>query len=451
MKSWPSGWPVFLAFTAAVVTGSGSPGSAQELSLPDLWQLAAKRSLTLQEQRQQIESAKRDLAIQKASRLPAISASGTHNYISEVAQFELPFVIPGRPPVEITAGTHHSTDLSLTVQQPLFTGFRLRNSVRAASEQVEAQRWAYRAAASRVFLQVGQLYYTLQRNLLHQDVLRESVRRAKLHLQRARALLDAQQIAPFDTLEVANRGLRLTTQLRGLEHQHRVLVTRLLRALNVSSLGTLSRVNTDTISFALQPLEAYQHKAEQQRPELRQLDFLRRASDAGIRAARSAFFPQVVASASYHYARPGVNFFRDEWMTYYTAGVALRWALWDWHSRQRQVEKATLAKDRVETQRSDLLSAVREQVVEAYQNLLSARDQIALQRQLVQQERQRYRITREQFENGQASSLDLSLAETALTAAELGLRDTFVQWLQARLQLTFATGQLGSTILQEDQ
>ncbi|NOZ56662.1 MAG: TolC family protein, partial [Calditrichaeota bacterium] len=204
MKFRPSRWPVLLALAAAVVTGSGPPGCAQELSLPDLWRLAADQSLTLQEQRQQIESAKRDLAIQKASRLPVVSASGTHNYISEVAQFELPFVIPGRPPVEITAGTHQSTDLALIVQQPLFTGFRLRNSVRAASEQVEAQRWAYRTAASRVFLQVGQLYYTLQRNLLHQEVLKESIRRAELHLQRARALLDAQQIAPFDTLEVAN-------------------------------------------------------------------------------------------------------------------------------------------------------------------------------------------------------------------------------------------------------
>lgn len=443
-------WSLFGVALLALL-GLCPPVFAQELDLPGLWNLAAKHSLKLEEARKQIESTERDLAIQKASRLPVLSASAAHNYISEVAQFELPFTIPGRPPLEITAGTHRTTDLAVTLQQPLFTGFRLQNSVRAAAQQMEAQRAAYRATANALFLQVGQLYYSLQRNLLHQKVLEQSVQRANLHLRRARALLDAQQIAPFDTLEVANRVLSLTTQLRGLQHQRRILLARLLRAVNVADLDSLAVVNTDTIHFALQPLSDYQRKAKQLRPELHQLSSLQRASAFGVKAARSAFYPQIVATASYHYARPGVNFFRDEWMTYYTAGVGLRWALWDWHSRERQVEKATIALQQVETKRDELLAAVQEQVTEAYQSLLNARDQIELQKQLVRQEKERYRIVREQFRNAQASSLDLSLSETALTAAELGLQDSLIRWLQTRLQLAFATGQLGSIILQEDQ
>ena len=152
--------------------------------------------------------------------------------------------------------------------------------------------------------------------------------------------------------------------------------------------------------------------------------------------------PQVWASAAYHYGRPGVDFFKDQWMGYYTVGLNARWQLWDWGQVQRQVEKARLEGRRLELQDQQLRLEIRQQVAEACAQLHSAAEQIRLQRQLVAQEQERERRGSQSYAQGQATSLDLSAAENALVAAELALEQSRLQWRQSELQLRFATGRL---------
>jgi outer membrane protein TolC len=71
------------------------------------------------------------------------------------------------------------------------------------------------------------------------------------------------------------------------------------------------------------------------------------------------------------------------------------------------------------------------------------RQQIELQRRLVSQEQERYRITRENYEQANATSLDLSIAENTLTSAELTLEQNHMEWFRRKLELQFATGEIG--------
>ena len=65
---------------------------------------------------------------------------------------------------------------------------------------------------------------------------------------------------------------------------------------------------------------------------------------------------------------------------------------------------------------------------------------------LVDQEKERYRITREKYQQGLATTIDLSDAENSLTVAELQLQQSYINWLKDKANMRYLTG----TIYQSD-
>ena len=429
--------------STALETSASDAAQSHTLTLEDAWRIALSNNLSLQQQEMLLRQAREELAIQKAGYLPALSTLATYGYTSEIARFEVPITFPGIPPIEIKAGTKDRYDVAAQIDQPLFTGFRTRNLIRSASEQLHAQSAQKEVTSNQILLQVGLLYYQIQLDYLQQKVLEQAVQRADHHLEKVRSFYGAEQATAFDTLEVANRKLLLQSQLEKLRDLHSILISKLVHLLNLEYTPEIPEMPVEDADLTLLDLSEYQSVATSNRPELRQIAFTQRGQSFRVKALESAYFPQLYAGASYHRAKPGVNFFKDEWMNYYTVGLSLRWSLWNWKQDQRQVEKARLDYERLDLQSRQLMLDVRQQVTETFQQLQAIRRQIELQRQLVIQERERYRITKENYEQAYATSLDLSTAENTLTSAELTLKQNHVEWLQYRLQLQFATGKIG--------
>lgn len=427
-RRWWVVWGAWLLAAAAAAQD-------QPLSLDGLWQLARQRHLGLAQQDLLRQQALEELAIQEVETRPVVSAQAGYGYTSEVAR--LPIELPGigRP----AAGTRNRYEAAVVLEQPLYTGGRLAQQSEAALQLVRAQEAGQQAALEQVLLQVGQLYHQVQLNHTQQQILAEAMERAGLHLRRARALLAAGQATAFDTLEVANRRLQLYTQARELADLEEVLRLRLGRLLDLEAPPQVA----DQPDQALPPLDslaALQEQALRQRPELRQLAALRQAQSRRQAALEAVRRPQLYANASYRYGRPGVDFFRDDWMGYYTVGLNARWQLWDWGQDQGQVRKARLEGRRLDLQDQQLRAEIRQQVAELWVQLHSAGRQLDLQEQLVAQERERERLVADSYSRSQATSLDLSNAESALTAAQLARQQSRIQWRQLHLQLEFATG-----------
>ena len=413
------------------------------LALEEAWRIALEKNLTLGQQELLLAQSQEELKIQRAGCLPALSLLGSYGYTSEVAELQMDLAIPGVTPPRIQAGTYDRYDAAVSIDQPIFTGFRIRNQVRASEMQVQAQAARREAYRSQVLLLVGSLYFQTQENELQQQVLEQAAERAGRHLDRTRGFFLAKQATAFDTLEVANRKLELENQLQRLASLHEVLTSKLAHAMNVASVPRVEPVAVETVNLSLGEMDEYVAQALSERPELKETSSMEKGQLFRARAVRAAQFPQLYANASYHYGRPGVDFFEDEWMDYYTVGVSLRWQVWNWLQDQRQVKKARLDRERLGLQMEQLELDVRQQVTEAYQQLRTARQQIELQRRLVSQERERYRITRENYEQANATSLDLSIAENTLTSAELTLRQDYMEWFRHKLELQFATGRIG--------
>jgi outer membrane protein TolC len=78
--------------------------------------------------------------------------------------------------------------------------------------------------------------------------------------------------------------------------------------------------------------------------------------------------------------------------------------------------------------------------------LLSAAKKIILQKRLVDQEKERFRITENRYQQGLATFLDLNTAELDLTEAETELHKNYITWYKNQLHLAFATGEIGKEV-----
>jgi outer membrane protein len=416
---------------------SNAQNVLENLTLQRALDLLDSTSLTLQQQQLRIEQASRQLDIEKAGYFPSVLLNGNYNYTSEVAKFVTPFA-----PIEIRAGYNNVYDANIMLQQPLFTGFRTTNRVRSAEQSLQQARISRQTVINQISLQIYNLYYAIQLNQLQQQVIKTGIIRASNDLNSIRNFFRAGQTSAFDTLKMANGLLSLKTQLNKLSHNKKVLLTQLAYVLNVPGINSTESFSPSDLVITMDSLSIYQSLALNHRPELSEIKHHLQAQRFQKKSLQSLYFPQIFAQASYHYARPGVNFFQDKWMKYYRIGVNFQWELWNRNRVGNQVKLAGYTVSILKKEQEKLLEQVNQQVREAWENLQSDKDQIAFLRELVAQEKERYRITRDKYDQGLATTLDLSDAENALTSAELQLQQSYIKWMQDSAYLSYATGRI---------
>ncbi len=420
-----------------------SQQTRSSFELTDAFRILEENNLAIKQMENSIADSELEIYIQKTGYLPTLATTASYNHVSELSELVIPFQFPGLSLPAIEAGVKNQYDFAVIAKQPLFTGFRTQNLIQAAGEQHRANKIQKDILRNRLYLQVAQLYFGVQLNLLQQKVLEQSVNRTDLQLQKVKQFLHAQQATFFDTLEVSNRKLQISNQLQKLKKIKDIIVSKLLFLLNIKKIPQLQITDFDEQNLYLKELEFYQNKALSKRPELNQATALTDAQNYRVKVVRSAYFPQVYASVSYHYSRPGVNFFKDEWMDYYTVGLNLQWEMWNWHKTKQKTEQARYMVRQLDLKTREIMESIGQEIREAYINLLTTKEQIFLQQKLVNMEKERYRITEKRYDQGLATSFDLRDAEKKLTEAELLIQNTFIEWQSYTLQLDYATGVIG--------
>lgn len=415
-------------------------------SLQDLWQIMKENNYTLRQQQKMIDITAQDVLIRTAAQYPVLNLAAAFNHQSQVASLQLPFALAGSPPVTIEAGVKDQYDLLVSVSQPIFTGFRTSSLVDAANQQLQSKEIEKIIAINKLMLTVGNLYYQAQLNLLQRKVLEQSEKRIENQLTLIRNLMEAGQKTAFDTLEVANHMLNIHSQLIKLKDVYEIVLSKIRYLINAENLTDIKPLQIPEALLIIPGLNKIQNSAINHRPELQLLLKQKRSMQYNKSALKSSYYPQIIANAAYHYAKPGVNFFNNQWMNYYTAGVKLQWELWAWGHSKAKVRQTQLTIEKMDLQNEQLKKDILQQVEEAQKNLRMTKTQINLNKNLIALEKERYRNVKENYRQGLATALDLNNAEHALTVAELELQKEYISWFQNKLMLDYSTGDIAKNI-----
>ncbi len=412
-------------FLVGVVLSPAARGE-QRLTLVEAIQRALEVSDVTRISQEDLNVAQWQASESADRRLPQLDLAGQYLYTSDVmsiVQAPMTVALPAPlPQVSIPGkntpfGDHHMVDFKLQVTQPLFTGFRLNKTFRAAQyhtqikqAELERVRWQVRCQAEEQYLQVQKAAALLESAHLR-------VERLQRHLADAQRRVTA-GVAPEEVAVRAEYGLsQAQYRLQEITHNYRWATLSLKELLKLPQEETLSLDSlnyTQILVPATRAAEAFRHRAE-----FAALEAQLSSARERIGMEKASYYPTLAAFGSVNYGRPGIDKIANEWMLYEMAGLSLNWTLWDWAIRKRKVEEVRAAQRQLELARSALESRVRLEVLGAQLGWENSEQRLTVAREGLQLAEQISKWVETRYQQGAATEIEYQDAQDDLASSQI--------------------------------
>ena len=438
---------IFLVVACAARPGSiraqAPTGSRADLTVRDAVRFALDRHPLLRAARQERRAAAASVREARSGWLPVAGAEVQYRRLSENVDYTVDFPsLPGGPgePVTFAPAILNRYGVRASIAQPLFTGLRIRSEVDAAQAEAGAAEARVRSTETDVVFRTRRAYWRLYEAEVQQDAATFALREIERRLHDIENREAAGLATETDVLRIRSRRDRL--RVAAIRAQTDVDSAR--RALNDAMGRPLERTVQLADSVRTAPTvpdpERALDRADRRRGDLRALRETILARQAGIRAARAAWFPSVSLSGSYLYARPNDQLFppEDRFQGTWEAGVSLSWQL-SGRTRpgiERARARASASRHRLE----DRQRAVRLQIRTLLQEVEQARRATEAAATSLESATAAYRSARTRYDAGMSIVSDLLDAERALRAARADLASTQSDYAITRAALDRAMG-----------
>ncbi|HEX7091587.1 MAG TPA: TolC family protein [Longimicrobiales bacterium] len=335
-------------------------------------------------------------------------------------------------------GSNDSYSAGVSASLDIFTagrrGAELRRA-RAATEAAEASLVNQRFA---VILSVKQAFF---------DVLRadELIRVAEAGLNRAREGLEAAQHR-MDA-GTATRSDVLRAELEIANARQALLQAQAQRRTAAFALGRLIGVDGAVGARLTQPLEPRPLPVSdeelaamvlQSAPSVRAAESAARSAEAGVAAARTAYFPSLRFSGGYDWfnQNAALNGGRTSW----GMRLSLSYPLFNGFAREASVERAEVEADVARAQLEDARRAARAELERVLADLRLAEQRIALTGEAVRVAEEDLRVQQERYRLGASTILEQITSQVNLLQAELDRVAARYDYQIARAQLEALVG-----------
>jgi len=183
-------------------------------------------------------------------------------------------------------------------------------------------------------------------------------------------------------------------------------------------------------------------EAERQRMEFKSLIAAEKAYRESAALNRVADYPRLDGVAGLTYANPNQRYFplKQEFNMSWQAGVALSWTPTDIGGAEAGRNAALAKAAELAAQKRQVHDGLRLEVDQALKSAREARFTIDVAGEALAASEESYRVRRELFRAGRATSVELTDAETELTRTRLQLADAHVNARIALVQLNHALG-----------
>ncbi len=418
--------------------------NAQEktFTLEESLQLGLSNSKQIKISEAQLKSSKAKVNEVGSKLLPRLSFGASYTRLSDVKPFSVN--VPFSPtPITIQETILNNYQLKLSLQQPLFTGFRLSSLKDAASYNSKAVEFEHTKAINEEALRIHQAfwnYYKAQRILF---LVEENLKSLEKHLSDTKNFMENGLATKNDFLKIEVQYSNV--ELKKIEAKNAVELSRTAfnKALGLP-LETESQVNADdpkAISVTTK-FDDLLSEAMKSRKEIKSLEFKIKAGEESVDAAQAGWFPNVYLFGDYYYNRPNQRImpledkFNDTW----DVGVALSWTLWDWGETSAKTTQAKQQLVQAETSFKLIKENIEMEVYKDYLTVISEFEKVQVSNKALEQAEENYRITEDKYNEQLATSTDLIDAEVSLLNAQTNLTNALVDLRLAKTKLEKSMG-----------
>ena len=422
------------------------------LSLDEAIAAGLEASPALHASRMKAESSSARTREVAAGRLPAFKLGAGYTRLSEVPPFEVTLPISPNP-IIVSQNYFNNWNLRLSVQQPLFTGFRLEAGTESARMLERSAGFDLAKDRSEFVFAVKNAYWGLARAREFETVVGETVGQVREHLKDVRAFFDQGLLTKN---EVLRAELQLsTTELMAIDARNAVEIAR-TSLLNLIGLPVETDVELTSSAESLVSrapasgetgedagaAKSLLDAALSGRPELKSAEFRIKASEAGLKAARAGWYPQVSLAGNVYYIRPNPRLLpaQDRFYGTWDVGIAVSFDLWNWGQTKSQTDQAKAQLAQTRDARKLLEDQAVLDVTQSRLALAQARDKIKVAGEAVGQADENLRMVTDRFRQGVALNSDVLDAEVFLLQAKMARTQAAIDLALAQARLEKALG-----------
>lgn len=368
--------------------------SGAGISLEDAIQKGLERAAGYQNQVLEIKSLELEKQTAKMKRYFSLDSSGSYLYRSE----QLVITLPG---MTIKAGAKNNYDMNLSLKQPLFTGNIISNGIKMSELEVAVAQNQALLQKINVTAEIKSSYFNYYLLLNKRDSLGALIRQLELHLKNIGDLYKEELVRKTDLLETQRKKWE---QELNVEDLNRLIVSEGIQfeKLCGMDIGTVEAGYVEKVTDYMGAFTAFKLS----HPVLQTMDRNLEMLVTREKLVKGQYLPQVVGFGELHYARPGINFFKNQWDWYFQGGINISFKVFDWNKKKREIKVLDYGVEKVKNQRDDFILEGEKSLKQLFAAKESTEKKIAMLDDLVRTSEEDVGLKSDLYREQQVSNLD---------------------------------------------
>ncbi len=437
-----------------LVPGALAAADWSALTAPEAVAVALERNRDLLQAAAEVRRAEQRIVEARAGALPQVDGSWSLERTLKPNVFVMSFPDSSgqlrRNRIKI--GTDYNSSLAARLTQPLYMGGRVGTALAAArlyrQLAVERERQARQAVVHGV---LGAFHGALLAREL-EAIAASSLAQAENHLGRVEARVRAGAATDYDLLRARVNVANLRPALVEAASEHRLALLRLKEAMalppdaQLGIVGELAAPDTAVLAWAAAD------QALAGRPDVAAARLTVALQQKAVRVARGEFLPTLAAASTLAYNGnfERLGFARDEWSTYWVAGLNLSMPLFTGWRTQARYRQAQIDQRQAEVALEQRRAAAAIEIEQGVMDLRQALEQIATGSLTVAEAQRAVEIAESLYASGKATQLEVLDAQLALQVARTNLASARFAGTMAEITLRKDLGILAAAAGGED-
>jgi len=324
----------------------------------------------------------------------------------------------GATPKKITIGRNENYGLSISLQQPIFSGFKISNSYSIAKHNKKAAEQKYKKAKEDLIFSVEQAYWNLVKAHKFDEIARESIKQMRAHMRDLQNMYD---VGMLTKNEVLKAQVQLSNvQLMEIKAKNAVKLAQTAFC-NVVGLPLDTEILPDEplkmIPLPVENVKQAIQLAKANRPDLKMIQENVIIGKKMVNINKGSYLPTVALAANYGYKYPDREYNPDFYATW-TVSIVAQMTLFDWGETYYKKAQSEYQLAQIKNTQKMVQDGATLDVTQSFLQTIEAREKIQASEKTVAQAKENFRVTNDKFKEGMATNTDFLDANALLTQAK---------------------------------
>lgn len=416
-----------IAFLLFGITASDAQ-ERKKMSLKEAIELVITNSNQAVLAKNKVETSKLELETMKNNQYPSAKISGQYMRLTN-ANVDSNLGGSGIEVSQLIIG-------QANVSMPIFSGFKLKNSIAASESLYKAQTFSASHTKEELAQEVVELFATIYKSQEMVKLFQENLKSAQQRTKDFTSMVDNGLMARNDLLKAqlqeSNIQLMLDNSIKNVSVVNYELVTLLHLSEN-----TIIDIDIDTVKNDM--AKSQLTTANGKRNDLEALTLQEKASEAGIKIAKSGYFPSLSLSGGY------IAFDLKNAISVTNAmnfGVGVSYDIASIFKNGKEVKLAKSKAEQTKTAIAILNDKIKEETHLAQENYNLSLKQNKVYTLAVEQSDENFRIVKDKYDNSLSTTNDLLEADVQQLQSKINLALSQADIALKYYQLQFVSGKL---------